>query len=349
MSPTPTQSRAIHKRSLSITPPPNCKRAKQTPASVPARCPSRSRLSLQNLPLELLETREHFLVLDESGSPSLQSFARGQTVRESYSPSAVHDGYVLESHPVWKKYAEPGNEEVKDEASVQFALLSLPWADIDFILSAQQAWADKYARGRSFEHHDDWGGRNSPGEDTSYAPQSYHQHTLQHSMGESTFDARACFEADYERAVAHRISPDSFSFLTFSRMPELTPPVVPVHLITGPWDEEQKRRLFWLARANLDYCLDPLYLGSRPVEVRLACLDAAVISAEILDPLIIICLMGSWLFEDLPQDAEHERLVKLCNRIDRGGEMVDMEILRCVVRQLDCRCRFQEYHFSLDD
>ncbi|CCE33292.1 uncharacterized protein CPUR_07216 [Claviceps purpurea 20.1] len=256
---------------------------------------------------------------------------------------------VLESHPVWKKYIEPDNEEVKDEASIQFALLSLPWADIDFILSAQQAWADKYARGRSCERHNDWGGTYSPGEDTSYAPQSYHRHALQHSLGELTFDARACFEADYERALAHRISPESFSFVTLSGMPELTPPVVPVDLITGPWDEEQKRRLFWLARANLNYSLDPLYLGSRAVEVKLACLDSAVISAEILDPLIINCLMGFWLFEDLPQDGKHERLVKLVNRIDRGGDVLDMDILRFVVRQLDCRCQFREYHFSPDD
>ncbi|KAG6057035.1 hypothetical protein E4U17_001723 [Claviceps sp. LM77 group G4] len=131
-------------------------------------------------------------------------------------------------------------------------------------------------------------------------------------------------------------------------MPDLTPPVAPVNLITGPWNEEQKRRLFWLVRAKLlyDMKLDPLFLGPRAVHVKLACLDAAVISAEKLDPLIINCLMGRWLFEDLPQDAKHERLVKLCNRIHEGGEMLDMQILRFVVRELDHDKEFTAYYFS---
>ncbi|KAG6099130.1 hypothetical protein E4U30_007084 [Claviceps sp. LM220 group G6] len=49
--------------------------------------------------------------------------------------------------------------------------------DIDFILNAQQAWADKYARGRSFYHGDDGGDIYSPGKDICYAP-SFDQHVL---------------------------------------------------------------------------------------------------------------------------------------------------------------------------
>ncbi|KAG6102804.1 hypothetical protein E4U31_003264 [Claviceps sp. LM219 group G6] len=249
------------------------------------------------------------------------------------------DKYVLDSRPEWKKYWRYDNVDVQDEASIQ--------ADIDFILDAQQAWADKYALGRSFDHVNDWGGLSMEG--TSYAPESYQQHVRQHSLGEVTFDARACFEADYDRALAYRVSPGYFGFVTKCEMPDLAPPVAPVNLITGPWNEEQKRRLFWLVRAKLlyDMKLDPLFLGPRAVEVKLACLDAAVVSAEILDPLIITCLMGCWLFENLPQDARHERLVRLCNRIDGGGEVRDLQILRFVVRELDHEKQFMAYYFAL--
>ncbi|KAG6117033.1 hypothetical protein E4U13_001403 [Claviceps humidiphila] len=238
--------------------------------------------------------------------------------------------YVLGTRPEWKKYWRYNTKEVQDEASLQ--------ADIDLILDAQQAWANKYARGRSFDHVDDWGDLYPM--NISCAPQSYKQHVRQYSLGEVTFDARACFEADYDRAVACRISPQVFEFAHYYEMPDLTPPVVPVNLITGPWNEEQKRRLFWLVRAKLLYdChnekLHPLFLDSRDPQVKLACLDAAVVFAEKLDPLIITCLIGcDWLLVDLPLDAKQERLIKICSRIDRGGEMLDMQILRFLVRKL---------------
>ncbi|CCE33288.1 uncharacterized protein CPUR_07212 [Claviceps purpurea 20.1] len=354
MDPTPMQGRETLKQSLSD--------------SVPATCSSCSRPSLQNLPVELLEKIFLYsmnLALPRS-SPLLGAKLSAKVTRRRVIMTAFHENWdwtlgkgEVKSHsekdkeevnlpvlPESEKCSEFDAEKFKKEASLQYALLSMPWANIDFILDVEQAWARKHARGRCFKRHNNWGGRFSPGEHASYAPESYHQHILQHSLGELTFDARACFEADYARALAHRIPPGSFSVGTVSEMPELTPPVVPVDLITGPWNEEQKRRLFWLARANLDQYVDPLYLGSRPVEVKLACLDAAVISAEVLDPLIVNCLMGPWLFEDLPRDAEHERLLKLVDRIDRGGEELDMDILRFVVTQLDRDCRFLEYHCS---
>ncbi|KAG6241776.1 hypothetical protein E4U23_007104 [Claviceps purpurea] len=152
--------------------------------------------------------REHFLVLDESGSPSLQSFVGGQTFRENYTSSGVHDGIP--------RYLRCNSRK----------------ADIDFILDAQQAWANKYAGGRSFDHVNDWGDLYLM--DISHAPQSYQQHVLQHCLGEVTFDARACFEADYERALACRVSPDMFASAKLFELPDLNPPVAPVNLITGP-------------------------------------------------------------------------------------------------------------------
>ncbi|KAG6137107.1 hypothetical protein E4U12_000837 [Claviceps purpurea] len=359
MDPTPIQSRETLEQSLSDTlnSPSNRKITRRIPASVPARCSSCSRPSLENLPAELLEKIFVYsmnLALPRS-SPLLGAKLQAKITLRRVFVAAFHESWdstlskgEVEFRPESEKCSELDVEELKEEASLQYALLSMPWANIDFILDAEQAWVDKYARGRCFKRHNNWGGRFSPEDHASYAPKSYHEHIRRHSSGELKFDARACFEADYARALVHRISPGSFSVDTVSEMPELTPPVVPVDLITGPWNEEQKRRLFWLARANLDRFSDPLYLGSRPVEVKLACLDAAVISAEVLDPLIVNCLMGPWLFEDLPRDAEHERLLKLVDRIDRGGEVLDMDILRFVVTQLDRDCRFEEYHFLSD-
>ncbi|KAG5949433.1 hypothetical protein E4U58_001992 [Claviceps cyperi] len=184
MNYTPTQSRDIHGKSLPITP--NYNETKQTPALVPARCPSRSRLSLQNLPLELLESILLYsmnLALPRS-SPLLGAKLSGKATLLWVFMTAFYDiwdarlnNYALNSRPERKKYWEYNDErEAKDEASLQYALLSMPWADIDFILDAQQAWTNKYARGRSFDHDNDWGGLSTEG--TSYAPQSYQQHVL---------------------------------------------------------------------------------------------------------------------------------------------------------------------------
>ncbi|KAG5993341.1 hypothetical protein E4U52_002010 [Claviceps spartinae] len=357
MNPTPMQGREIHKRSLSITPnsPPNCKKTKQTPASVPARCSSRSGLSLQDLPVELLESIFLYsmnLALPRS-SPLLGAKLSGKATLYRLFMAVFHDIFWEwsfakckgESHPMW--WEELNDEERKEQDSIRFSLLSMPWADIDFILDAQQAWANNYARGRSLIYDEDICTRYGAAWDISFAP-AFRPQVIQHFRGDSTFDARAWFEDNYDRALAHEFYIHSFSEDMLLGMPTTVDHLVPVDLITGPWDEEKRRRLFWLARGNLDYVSDPSYIDSLPVEVKLACIDAVVISAENLDSLIAICLLGTLLFEDIPQDAEHERLVKLCNRIDRGGEVVDIQILRHVVRHLDSNREFEEYYLSSD-
>ncbi|KAG6102802.1 hypothetical protein E4U31_003262 [Claviceps sp. LM219 group G6] len=357
MNPTPMQGREIHKRSLSITlnSLPNGKKTKQTPASVPARCSSLSRLSLQGLPVELLEIIFLYsmnVALPRS-SPLLGAKLSGKATLYRVFMAVFHDIFWEwsfakckgESNPMWSE--ELNNEERKEHDSIRLSLLSMPWADIDFILNAQQAWANKYAQGRSLIYDEDISTRYGAAWDISFAP-AFRPQVLQHFRGESTFDARAWFEDNYERALAHEFYIWSFSEDMLLGIPTLVDHFVPVDLITGPWDEEKRRRLFWLARGNLDYVSDASYIDSLPVEVKLACIDAVVVSAENLDPLIANCLLGTWVFDGLPRDARHERLIKLCNRIDRGGEVVDIEILRFVVRHLDRNCEFEEYYLSSD-
>ncbi|KAG5987460.1 hypothetical protein E4U52_007536 [Claviceps spartinae] len=132
---------------------------------------------------------------------------------------------------------------------------------------------------------------------------------------------------------------------------ELNPNVsFPVDVITGPWDEEKKRRLYWLSRGRQCHGGASYNYSEHPWEVRLSCLNAAVISAEKLDPLILNCLIGPWLFEDVPKDAKREPLVNLCNRIAGAGETPEMmDTLRYIVRLMDTDWDFMEYHVSEDE
>ncbi|KAG5933290.1 hypothetical protein E4U60_004573 [Claviceps pazoutovae] len=107
---------------------------------------------------------------------------------------------------------------------------------------------------------------------------------------------------------------------------------IPVDLITGPWYEEKKRRLFWLVRAGV-HLMNPETESSW--EVRLAGLDAAVITSEKPDPLVLKCLITPMIWIGLPPDAAHNRIVKMCRRIARGVDTQDMiQMLRLLVKEL---------------
>lgn len=70
-------------------------------------------------------------------------------------------------------------------------------------------------------------------------------------------------------------------------------------------------------------------------QVRLVTLDATVISSEKPDPLLIKCLVSPMMLEDMPPDIAHNRLVKLCRRIRRGGDTpVIRKLLQYLVREI---------------
>ncbi|KAG5972062.1 hypothetical protein E4U56_006426 [Claviceps arundinis] len=210
----------------------------------------------------------------------------------------------------------------------------MPWVDIDFILEAQQIWADKYARGRCYRHyeHDGWAIQELY-EENVFARDRYMQHVRQHEAKTWKFDARACFEADYERALQFPPAIENMYKNNLWGSAEVHPDVrMPIDLITGPWDEQKKRLLFWLIRAG---ALMDQEETKTCCKVRLAGLDAAVISPEIPDPLILKCIVNPMMLIDLPPNAAHNRIVKMCRRIDRECETQDMtQVLRYLVRQL---------------
>ncbi|KAG5993346.1 hypothetical protein E4U52_002015 [Claviceps spartinae] len=239
--------------------------------------------------------------------------------------------------------------ELKGDEKLQTALLSMPWVDIDFILEAQQTWADKYAAGRCYRHQEDECCRPyPPWIQISHAGHPYHEHALQHEEEAWKFNARAFFEADYQRARQYPPMPDSFWGWTLVEVnPNAT---LPVELITGPWDEEKKRRLYWLSRGGLCHGGMDYNFSELSWKLRLACLDAAVISAEKLDSFLLNCLIGGWLFEDVPRDAKRKSLVNLCKRIAEAGETPEMmDTLRYIVRLMDTDWNFIQYHESEDE
>ncbi|KAG5988659.1 hypothetical protein E4U52_006340 [Claviceps spartinae] len=195
----------------------------------------------------------------------------------------------------------------------------MPWVDIDFILEAQQIWADKYARGRCYRHYEIIeSATRDLYENNVHARDQYMQHVRQHEEKTWNFDARACFEADYERALQFPPAVENMYKNSLWGSAEVHPYVrVPIDLITGPWDEEKKRRLFWFVRTGVVQLSKVIGYS----KVRLAGLDAAMISPEKPDPLVIKCLMPTLLYKAaLPPRAAHNRLVKLCRRIrQRGG------------------------------
>ncbi|KAG6057370.1 hypothetical protein E4U17_001406 [Claviceps sp. LM77 group G4] len=213
----------------------------------------------------------------------------------------------------------------------------MPWVEIDFILEAQQIWADKYARGRCYRHYEHEGSDvKNLYKKNVHARDRYLQHVRQHEEKTWKFDARACFEADYERAL--QLSPIPKFFLQNSLWGsiDVNPSVkMPMHLVTGLWNEEMKRRLFWLVRAGVLVADCRLKNIGKAWQVRLVTLDAAVLSPEKPDPLLIKCLVGPFMLEDMPPDIAHNRLVKLCRRIRRGGDTPDIrELLRYSVREI---------------
>ncbi|KAG5916242.1 hypothetical protein E4U61_003851 [Claviceps capensis] len=328
----PVQAEENRQRSLSTAPdlavdhPRNHKETTQTMASVPEMCSSRLRPSLQNLPLELLES----ILLYST------NFALPITLLRLFM-GGFHDTWDQLFGVTLKQLYKLTfmRRMLEGDSSLQSDLLSLPWVDIDFILEAQQMWADKYARGRRYRHYEHEG---------SAALNLFYEKN--HKEKTWKLDARSCFEADFERARKIPLTLKNLSHGCCLRgSPDIHPLVrPPPDILTGPWNEEKKRRLFWLVRAGLDLTSA---FDSPDWKLRLACLDATVIYAKEPDPLLTTCLIGCWIFTDSPRHVDHKRLVDVRRRIDRGGDTEDMrEILQYLVEAMDSVRQSTEHDFS---
>ncbi|GJN67325.1 hypothetical protein PLICBS_001349 [Purpureocillium lilacinum] len=257
---------------------------------------TRTRATLESLPYEILES-----ILLYSTNLSLPRASLIVGLKLSNRATLLRL-FIWAFHETWEQsFGIPARQRLLHVG--QSALLELPWAKIDFILQAQQAWADRYARERWYQHSLPWREEFSSGEHD-------------HEGGLSHFNARECFKVDYQEA---RRWPAFFATSLQWRGQDVHPWTrMPVELISGPWDDEQLRRLFWLSRGGLKIGNE----GQRvpPWEVKLQCLDNAVLSAPVPNSLVINCLMQDWIFTDLPEDEVRKQRVSLDRRIEWGGD-----------------------------
>ncbi|CAM1501842.1 Fc.00g038260.m01.CDS01 [Cosmosporella sp. VM-42] len=207
-------------------------------------------------------------------------------------------------------------EVPEGDAAFQSAVLELPWVKIDFILQAQQTWADTYAKDRWYLHC-----FNSSSETTHevYTP-GIHRHNREGGFGH--FNARECFEDDYQWALAWYIQAvpgfPGGSWGTQDVHPYVR---LPTDLMTGPWDDEQQRRLFWLIRGGAK-SFGNRGLWDVPWEVKLQCLHNAVIDPPVPNILVTNLLLINNTWMDLPGEVAIRESMALKTRLVDGGETI---------------------------
>lgn len=189
--------------------------------------------------------------------------------------------------------------------SSQSTVLALPWVDIDFILQAQQIWADTYAKDRWYQHCVP--SRQNCGFVTD--------HDFEGGFGH--FNARKCFDNDYAMYKTWYFPLDYGIDWHARDVHPLTR--IPTELITGPWDEERQRRLFWLIRGGAT--IGPPAHAPLSWEVKLECVRNAVIDAPTPSEVVGNLLFNrfdssSWGISGIPGDVVRVEVRKLERRMD---------------------------------
>lgn len=305
------------------------KKIKRSLSTVLASRESMSRPTLESLPAEILETILLYslnLALPRC-SHVIGSKLSNRATQIRLFTWAFHDtwdqwfGIVIHvskhngPEGPEPEYARPPEEH---EHVLQTQMLELPWVNIDFILQAQQTWYNHYGRGRWYQHSVPW--VDDPD-------------GIGHSKegGFSHFDARECFEVDYQQALKWNREPVA---LVKPRSQDVNPRTrMPVELITGPWDDEKQRRLFWLVRGGID-----LRGGHRrlPWEVKLESLRNSIFDAEVPNTLVNNCINNIPMYRHLPRDVVRKQLLDSEKRLTWGGDTEQTrEIIRTTRRILE--------------
>jgi hypothetical protein len=330
MSLTPISIRG--KRKTPWTQPPKVfnkpQKVRKTVAEVRAARGGALRPSLESLPPEILE---QILLYSSSTSLPRASHIIGRklshaSTRVRFVVWAFHDtwdqwfGIPADRslcHGPWPEGIKgPQDIACAGDHELQSQVLELSWVTIDFLLQAQQTWARKYARHRWHEHVLPWVDVDDDG-------------GHDHKGGFDHFDARECFEADYQQALDGPMFDRPVQWAGNDVHP-LTR--IPPRLVTGPWNDEQQRRLFWLIRGGV-----ALKMGKHhavPWEMKLDALRNSVLAEPEPNLLIFNCLRGAdpnevWMFSGLPQDVIRQEVMVLQKRLDWGAESTQgMSILR---------------------
>lgn len=188
-------------------------------------------------------------------------------------------------------------------------MLSQPWATIDIILTAQQTWADNNAADRAFQHAVPWSDEES-------------EIAHSHKGGLSHFNARECFEIDYQQAL--KWTPFLVDSMPWGYQDVHPQARIPKDIITGPWDDEKLRRLFWMTRGGMMPTQGLEDKDAPPWEDKLEFLRNVVLNVTQPKMLAINCLMGIWIFQGLPTEVVRDEINNVDRRLTWGDDSDDM-------------------------
>ncbi|KOS17666.1 hypothetical protein ESCO_003244 [Escovopsis weberi] len=293
-------------------------------AAVMAARALRPRPRLDSLPDELLEA---IFLLSRNLALPRASLLLGKklsaratllrTVMLAFGDTWAHGfGVPLDraaTHGPWPRRDDP--DAFPGDPALQSAVLLEPWATVDVLLQAQQSWADRHAPARAawYEHlnlplHPDFYQSDAQAAAVAAVAAS---HDL--AGGFAHFRSRDCFAADYA-IVRQRPAVQRFPLRAFQDIHPRTR--IPVALITGPWDEEARQRLFWLCRGGFNPDLDVYdglpFLGW---EVKVQLIQNAILRVPEPDRVVITCLLGCWAFQGLPSELETKIISALKRRL----------------------------------
>ncbi|KAM0524726.1 hypothetical protein ACHAPE_000825 [Trichoderma viride] len=302
-------------------PPFKAPRTRKSLSTVMATRKTRHRSTLDSLPAEILENI--LLYSANLALPRVSNFIgaklSGRATLLRLFIQAFHDTWEqwfgIPTNPAivhgpWLENAQ--HVPCRGDPKFQTQMLDQPWISIGLILQAQQTWADSHGRGCHYQHGTFWI------DDSEQVGHDY-------DGGFSHFNARECFEADYQQALkwpafaargVHWFSQDIHPLTR-----------IPSRLIAGPWDDDMQRQLFWLCRGGYMTC--GKLLVEPPWEVKIDLIRNSILDAEVPNMLAINCLYRTWVFDGLPTEVIREEIIKLERRILWGGDPLETrELLR---------------------
>lgn len=321
-------------------PPPAQKPKRSLSATIAHRKASRRHSPIENLPLEILEPillycrsfalprASHLIGAKLSGKATLFKLffaAFHDTWKQGFGKTSRGPAsFLLEGSD--KMLSEL--ESFAGDPELQSEMLKLPWVKIDFVLETQQVWADKYARDRPYEH---W-----LGSEFECGPPISHdlKHSPPSSSEGSSFNARACFEADYSQLLSWDLEmAGEVGECYLMRTHDVHPLAhIPPKLLAGPWTEPQRRLFFWLMRSIAGGHARKVL---PPWETRVECIRNALINVPSPDMVIEKCLMVGekvmecspepWLFRDLPTDVAGDLVDDISKRLKWGDDSEDTQ------------------------
>ncbi|KAK8099261.1 uncharacterized protein PG998_012502 [Apiospora kogelbergensis] len=223
---------------------------KQKSKSKPAK-PLASYLE-RELPLEILE--RIFWASETANlakaSPRIGHMLSGLSTRRATFLNAFGPTWdvwfgCLKSGPGVKSYYSWQEDSSRFGGSPEFqsALLEYSWVDVSFITECWDLWVKRHGRNRFYQHEKLWGNPDTANRlDCGGGPDD--------SKGSTPLSGMAYFLHDYDSFVAKSAHDMTYLGDHTSLIEVHCDTEIPEKLLTGPWDEESVKKLFWLVRAG---------------------------------------------------------------------------------------------------